>query len=64
MSAGRFTRKTFSEKATGDNRNVFFVPMRQDDCEKKPRSVVADFSKTYDAILSAVQGKQIQPIYI
>ncbi len=47
-----------------NNKNVFFVPMRQDDCEKKPRSVVADFSKTYDAIMSAIQGKQIQPIYI
>ncbi len=47
-----------------NNRNVFFVPMKQDDCEKKPRSVVADFPRTYDAILSALQGKQIQPIYI
>lgn len=47
-----------------NNRNVYFVPMKQDDCEKKPRSVVADFTKTYDAILSALEGKQIQPIYI
>lgn len=47
-----------------NNRNVYFVPMKQDDCEKKPRSVVADFTKTHDAILSALNGKQIQPIYI
>ncbi len=47
-----------------NNKNVFFVPMRQDDCEKKPRSVVADFNKTYDAILSSLNAKQIQPIYI
>ncbi len=47
-----------------NNRNVYFVPMRQDDCEKKPRSVVADFNKTYDAITFALTGKQIQPIYI
>lgn len=47
-----------------NNRNVYFVPMRQDDFDKKPRSVVADFSKTYDAILSALNGKQIQPIYL
>lgn len=47
-----------------NNRNVYFVPMKQDDCEGKPRSVVADFEKTYDAILSSVNGKQIQPIYI
>lgn len=47
-----------------NSRNVYFVPMKQDDCEKKPRSVVADFEKTYDAIISALDGKQIQPIYI
>lgn len=47
-----------------NNRNVFFVPMKQDDSLKKPRSVVADFTKTYDAILSSIKGIQIQPIYI
>lgn len=47
-----------------NNKNVFFVPMKQDDCEKKPRSVVADFNATYDAIVYALDGKQIQPIYI
>lgn len=47
-----------------NTKNVYFVPMRQDDSEKKPRSIVADFGKTYDAILSAVNCKQIQPIYI
>lgn len=47
-----------------NNRNVYFVPMKQDDCEKKPRSVVADFTKTYDAVVSALDGKQLQPIYI
>ncbi len=46
-----------------NNRNVFFVPMGQDDCKKKPRSVVADFTKTYDAMISALEGKQLQPIY-
>ncbi|MBQ2904418.1 MAG: dipicolinate synthase subunit B [Clostridia bacterium] len=47
-----------------NNRNVYFVPMKQDDCEKKPRSVVADFGKTYDAVISALNGKQLQPVYI
>lgn len=47
-----------------NNKNVYFVPMRQDDHEKKPRSVVADFSLTYDSIISSLAGKQIQPIYI
>ncbi len=47
-----------------NNKNVYFVPMKQDDYIQKPRSVVADFTKTYDALLSAVDGKQLQPIYI
>lgn len=47
-----------------NNKNVFFVPMKQDDCAAKPCSVVADFSRTYDAILKAVDGKQLQPILI
>lgn len=45
-------------------RNVYFVPMRQDDSVNKPRSVVADFTKTAETIYNVVDGKQIQPIYI
>ncbi len=45
-----------------NNKNVYFVPLRQDDCHKKPRSVVADFSKTYEAAVNAINGKQFQPI--
>lgn len=45
-------------------KNIYFVPMRQDDCIQKPRSVVADFEKTYDAMSEALNGKQIQPIFI
>lgn len=45
-------------------KNIYFVPMRQDDCIQKPRSIVADFDKTHDAMLSALNGEQIQPIYI
>lgn len=47
-----------------NNKNVYFVPMKQDDCVKKPRSVVADFTMTYDSIISAINGEQIQPINI
>ena len=32
-----------------NTKHIFFVPMRQDDHIKKPNSIVADFSKTYDA---------------
>ena len=44
-------------------RNIYFVPMKQDDHTNKPRSVVADFSQTQSAILSALQGMQVQPIF-
>lgn len=43
-------------------KNIFFVPLRQDSPETKPRSVVADFDRTYEAVISALNNKQIQPI--
>lgn len=46
-----------------NNKNIYFVPMKQDDCIKKPRSIVADFDKTYDAIICALKNIQIQPIF-
>lgn len=45
-------------------KNIFFVPMKQDDYINKPRSVVADFSKTAETIELALKGKQYQPIFI
>lgn len=45
-------------------KNIYFVPMKQDDAVKKPRSVVADFSKTIETIENAIKGKQAQPVYI
>ncbi len=44
-------------------RNIYFVPMRQDDFAAKPRSVVADFSLTQKAIEAALCGEQLQPIF-
>lgn len=43
---------------------VFFVPMVQDDPEKKPHSLVADFSLLRPTLESARQGKQYQKIFI
>lgn len=43
-------------------KNIYFVPMRQDDPENKPNSIVADFSKIPEALESALKGEQIQPI--
>ena len=43
-------------------RNYYFVPLRQDDSNAKPTSVVADFGKLEVTILAALNGKQIQPV--
>lgn len=45
-----------------NNKNIFFVPMKQDSPDKKPRSVIADFSQTLRTVSDAIKGKQIQPI--
>lgn len=43
-------------------RNVFFVPFRQDDPVKKPRSLVADFTLIPKTIAAALCGVQLQPL--
>lgn len=45
-----------------NKRNIYFVPLTQDDCIKKSRSLVADFDMLIPAIEQALEGKQIQPI--
>lgn len=45
-------------------KNIYFLPMCQDNCETKPRSVVADFSNTQQTITAALEGRQYQPIFI
>lgn len=44
-------------------RDVFFVPMRQDNPQGKPRSVVANFEQIPLAVEAALQGTQLQPVY-
>lgn len=41
---------------------VYFVPFRQDDPQKKPRSMVADFDQCMPALDAALEGEQLQPI--
>lgn len=43
-------------------RNVYIVPFGQDDSEKKPRSLVADFTLIPEAVEAALKGEQLQPI--
>lgn len=45
-------------------KSVYFVPMKQDDPEKKPYSLVADFSRIPDALDAALQKKQLRPLFL
>ena len=44
-------------------KNVFFVPMYQDDTEKKPNSLVSDLSELKETMMCAFAGRQIQPFW-
>ena len=43
-------------------KHYYFVPYRQDDPIQKPTSLIADFAKIPDTIVSAAKGQQIQPL--
>ncbi|MGN1094917.1 MAG: dipicolinate synthase subunit B [Eubacteriales bacterium] len=43
-------------------KNIYFVPMYQDDCEKKPSSLVCDFGELKNTVMEAFEGRQIQPV--
>ncbi len=45
-------------------RNYYFVPYRQDNFEKKPNSIVADFGLIADTVEQALAGKQLQPLIL
>lgn len=45
-------------------KNYYFVPFGQDDAQKKPTSMVADFAKIPPALDAALEGRQIQPILL
>lgn len=47
-----------------NRKNVYLVPFRQDDPVKKPASLVADFSLLEDAVLAALEGRQLQPMLL
>ena len=46
-----------------NTKNIYFVPMAEDDPERKPTSIIADFSRAPDAVAAALEGRQLQPIY-
>ena len=45
-------------------KNIYFVPMGQDDSKGKPTSVIADFDKIEETLNLALEGRQIQPILL
>lgn len=45
-------------------KHYFFVPFGQDDPQKKPTSMVADFTKIPQTVKLALEGQQIQPILL
>ena len=45
-------------------KNVYFVPFRQDDPLRKPRSLVADFSLIGETVDAALRGEQLQPLLL
>lgn len=47
-----------------NTKNCFLIPLRQDDPLRKPRSAVADFSQLLPAAEAALEGRQIQPIWL
>lgn len=47
-----------------DKKHLYFVPFRQDDPEKKPTSLVADFSLVPDTISAALTGHQLHPLLL
>ena len=46
-----------------NRKNVYFVPMSQDDPERKPNSLAAHFDMIPMCIESALKGRQVQPVF-
>ena len=47
-----------------ERKNVFFVPMKQDDPQGKPHSLVCEFNLLETTFKGALTGKQLQPLFI
>lgn len=45
-------------------KNIYFVPMRQDDPEQKPHSLVAEFTMLGEAVEAALGGRQLRPLFL
>ena len=45
-----------------NRKNVYFVPIYQDDAENKPNSVASDLTLAERAVLYALEGRQLEPV--
>ncbi|MBD5149478.1 MAG: dipicolinate synthase subunit B [Oscillibacter sp.] len=45
-------------------KNYYFVPFGQDDPEKKPCSLMADFTRIGETVEEALEGRQLQPVLL
>ena len=45
-------------------KSVYFVPLKQDDPEKKPHSIVSDFDKLGESFYAALRGEQLRPLFL
>ena len=43
-------------------KNYYFVPFGQDDPQRKPCSLMADFTRIRETVDAALQGRQLQPV--
>ena len=46
-----------------NRKNVFFVPMHQDDPERKPNSMVSRFELIPECVAMALEKRQLQPVF-
>ena len=44
--------------------NIYFVPYGQDDPHSKNNSLVCDFTRITETVEAALEGKQIQPVFL
>ena len=47
-----------------NRKNIYFVPMTQDEPVKKPHSLVADFSLLPQTLEKALEGKQLRKLFL
>ncbi len=45
-------------------KNVYLVPVRQDDPVKKPSSLVAELERLPEALAAAREGRQLRPLFL